>query len=99
MKEKIYINRYEKIMDFIIGSTLVPLIMWISWIAMSRYHMGRYFNAIGIILLIEAGLSTYLALKRKYFGGGLLTAIAVIFLILLGTCVLNPNILVAPLLR
>jgi hypothetical protein len=99
MERKIYTKPSEKVIDFLIGFLLLPLLVVLInafsyrlWGFMKIIRIG-YFHPIPlfgstILGLAELALAIYLCIKRKYIGIGLLFTLVVIPLVLLGTCLL-----------
>jgi len=90
VEKKVYQNKGEKVIDFLIGFFLIPGILsitiWCASIAVGYRNFGRFIPA--LVLLPELAGAIYLCLKRKYMGIGWLFALVVVPLVLLGTCLL-----------
>lgn len=102
MEHKVYNNKREKIIDFLIGFFLIPAILGITASTVGHqtfspfhpvYTTGELLQAIYSswpVLLGELGVCVYISirLKRKFIIRGLLYALVGVPLVLFGTCLL-----------
>lgn len=98
MEKKIYEKKSEKVIDFLIGFLAIPwgpglLLSLAGYLTSSLFRSNYIYSPIGSILYVVLLVSylifaIYLGRKRKYIGIGLLYALVVIPLVLLGTCLL-----------
>jgi hypothetical protein len=96
MEKKIYENKREKVIDFLIGFLAIPwgisLLMFLIGSMISRFNKTNYGPIYSIlyivVFLLELIFAIYIGRKRKYIGIGLLFALVIVPLVLLGTCLL-----------
>lgn len=90
MEKKIYEKKSEKVIDFLIGFFLIPAFFGITTGFVSATVGYRNFGPLIsiFVLLAEIVGVIYLCRKRKFMGIGLLFALIVVPLVLLGTCLL-----------
>lgn len=90
MEKKIYEKKSDKVIDFLIGFLLMPAFFAITTgfvsAAVGYRNSGSLIST--FVLLAELVGAIYLCRKRKYIGTGLLFALVVVPLVLLGTCLL-----------
>jgi len=87
MEKKVYTEKKEKVIDFLIGFLLIPLAMIVPTVSAASAALFGYFPL--ALFLIEVGVVVYLSNKRKFIGTGFLFFLAFGPLVLVGTCVLN----------
>jgi hypothetical protein len=103
MEKKVYENKSDKVIDFLIGFFLIPVVFGItsSFVSVLVRHSGSGpFISIGLFLAELAG-AIYLGRKRKYIGIGLLFIFVVLPLVAIGSCllVMGAGSILSPLFR
>ena len=98
MEKKVYEKKSEKVIDFLIGFLGIPwgtglLLSLVGYLTSSLFRPNYNYLPIGsildVVLLVSCLIfAIYLGRKRKYIGIGLLYALVVVPLVLLGTCLL-----------
>lgn len=96
MEKKIYEKKSEKVIDFLIGFFLIPTFFGITIgfvLKAAEYYYKTIPNfcwswILTFVLLAELNEVISLYRKRKFIGIGLLFALVVVPLVLLGTCLL-----------
>lgn len=91
METKIYQKKSEKIIDFLIGFLLIPIVgivsTYYSLFAASVPNSSFLYTILFMIVFgVEIVLTICLGVKRKFIGIGLLYALVAVPLVLLGTC-------------
>jgi len=82
MEKKVYTQKKEKVVDFLIGFLLIPFVMGAS--AGLAGMLNEIFAMVLSVLELVAAI--YVSIKRKFIGIGFLFIAVVIPLVALGTC-------------
>jgi hypothetical protein len=85
MENKIYAKKSEKVIDFLIGFLLIPVLIGISYPSIAR-SLGA--TLASIVFWLELLVVIYLSVKRVYIRIGVLLALVAIPLVALGACLL-----------
>jgi hypothetical protein len=84
MENKIYIEKKEKIGDFLLGFIAGPLLIWLA--GLIGYSLNHQLGwALGLVVLVG---TICVGIKRKWIGIGLLTVYIIVPLVVVGGCLL-----------